>query len=467
MNRRTFVLDTNVLLYDPKALEGFENCDLIIPLAVIEELDNMKRLPNDLGRNARLVMRSFDRIKKMCSQMDLVANGSSVEDENCESSVSEAVMSSGPKMDLVNGAQLSNGSTLRIFSKYKSDISAQLGFDKSLVKDQILHAARMLVKDYPSLTLITKDFALRLKAQMAGIQAQDYKNTSISHKDVYTGVKNVEVSKQQIDIFLKNGVMDYEDPQMYTNEYCILNSKDQTQIVGRYDAQQKKLVSLKALPQDLWGIKPRNIQQRCALDLLLKDDVKLVTLVGQAGTGKTLLALACALRKVFDDAQYSKILVSRPIMPLGKDIGFLPGTKEEKLYHWMQPIYDNLEYLCQSSGGEQETQESLRWIKESQKIELEAVTYIRGRTLPNMFIIIDEAQNLTPHEIKTIISRAGEGTKVILAGDSTQIDNPYLDEDSNGLTFAISKFCNNKIFGHMTFEVTERSELSSLAAMVL
>lgn len=261
--------------------------------------------------------------------------------------------------------------------------------------------------------------------------------------------------------------MDYEDPHLSTNEYCILNANDHTQIVGRYDSQQKRLLALKALPQDLWGIKPRNMQQRCALDLLLKDDIKLVTLVGQAGTGKTLLALACALKKVFDDAQYSKILVSRPIMPLGKDIGYLPGTKEEKLYHWMQPIYDNLEYLCHSSGDEEGTQESLRWIKESQRLELEAVTYIRGRTLPNMFIIIDEAQNLTPHEIKTVISRAGEGTKVILAGDPTQIDNPYLDEDTNGLTFAISKFCNNKIFGHMTFEVTERSELSSLAATVL
>ncbi len=464
MNRRTFVLDTNVLLYDPKALEGFENCDLIIPLAVIEELDNMKRLPNDLGRNARLVMRSFDRLKKMCSQMDLVANGSSVEDE---SGISESVISSNSKMDLVNGVQLNNGSSLRIYSKYKNDINTQFSLDRNIDKNQILLAVQMLVKECPNLTLITKDFAVRLKAQMLGIQSQDYKNTSISHKDVYTGVKSIEVPKKQIDLFLKNEVLDYEDPQMYTNEYCVLNCKDQTQVVGRYDAYQKKLVTLKALPQDLWGIKPRNIQQRCALDLLLKDDVKLVTLVGQAGTGKTLLALACALRKVFDDAQYSKILVSRPIMPLGKDIGFLPGTKEEKLYHWMQPIYDNLEYLCHSSGGEDETQESLRWIKESQKIELEAVTYIRGRTLPNMFIIIDEAQNLTPHEIKTVISRAGEGTKVILAGDSTQIDNPYLDEDTNGLTFAISKFCNNKIFGHMTFDVTERSELSALAATVL
>lgn len=459
MTRKTFILDTNVLLYDPKALDGFENCDIVIPLAVIEELDNMKRLPNDLGRNARLVMRAFDRIRKKCNQLDLVANGATLEEQQLAEHMSSS--------DLVSGIQLENNSTLRIYSKYKNDFNIQFGFDKAMLKNEILHAAHMIADEMPNVTFLSKDFAVRLKAQMAGVHAQDYKNTSISHKNLYTGLKTLEVTKKDIDNFLKNGVMDYENPHLFTNEYCVLTTKDQTQIVGRYDSDQKRLFTLKALPQDLWGIKPRNMQQRCALDLILKDDVKLVTLVGQAGTGKTLLALACALKKVFDDAQYSKILVSRPIMPLGKDIGYLPGTKEEKLYHWMQPIYDNLEYLCHTAGDEESTQESLRWLKESQKIELEAVTYIRGRTLPNMFIIIDEAQNLTPHEIKTVISRAGEGTKVILAGDPTQIDNPYLDEDTNGLTFAISKFCNNKIFGHMTFDVTERSELSSLAALVL
>lgn len=456
MQRRTLILDTNVLLYDPKALESIQNCDIVIPIVVIEELDSMKRLPNDLGRNARLVMRSFDEIKHKCRQLDLVAGGNVIEDDGSREG----------HFDLVSGITLETGSTVRIFSGAKSELNG-FSLDKTIPKNQILYAAHMIAKQCPEAILITKDFAVRLKAQMIGINSQDYKNTTISHKNLYTGVKNIEVSKREIDLFLKDGVMNYENPNMYTNEYCVLTADADTQIIGRYEKNQKKLVSLKSLPSDLWGIKPRNIDQRCALDLLLKDDIKLVTLVGQAGTGKTLLALACALRKVFDEAKYSKILVSRPIMPLGKDIGFLPGTKEEKLYHWMQPIYDNLEYLCNSSGGEDDSQENLRWIKESGKLELEAVTYIRGRTLPNMFIIIDEAQNLTPHEIKTVISRAGEGTKVILAGDPSQIDNPYLDVDTNGLTFAIAKFCNNKIFGHMTFEVTERSELSSLAASVL
>ena len=203
-----------------------------------------------------------------------------------------------------------------------------------------------------------------------------------------------------------------------------------------------------------------------ALDLLLRDDIKLVTLVGPAGTGKTLLTIAAAMRKVFDEGLYSRILVSRPIVPLGKDIGYLPGTKEEKLIHWMQPIYDNLEFLCSSSSGEGDG-ETQAYIMESGKIEMEAVTYIRGRSLPKMYIIIDEAQNLTPHEVKTIISRAGQGTKVVLTGDPTQIDNPYLDKDSNALTFTVGKFADQRIFGHMFLERTERSELAAIAADIL
>ena len=218
---------------------------------------------------------------------------------------------------------------------------------------------------------------------------------------------------------------------------------------------------------DVWGIRPLNDEQRCAMDLLLNDEVKLITLIGQAGTGKTLLALTAGLRKVFDEGVYSRILVSRPIMPLGKDIGYLPGTKEEKIFHWMQPIYDNLEFICESISGVENTNETKQWIMESEKIEMEAVTFIRGRSLAHTYIIIDEAQNLTPHEVKTIISRAGKGTKVILTGDPSQIDNPYLDKDSNALTYVVGKFKSHPIYGQIFFDKTERSELAALAAAVL
>lgn len=436
--QKIFLLDTNVLLYDPKALEHFKNCLIIVPISVIEELDDMKRIPSDLGRNARLVMRSFDHLTGRYK-----------------------------KSEVMRGIEVGNGCEIRVFSHKSQEMNGHFTLDKTSRKNQVLYSAYLASKEYPDLVFLSKDFASRLKAQMTGIKAEDYKNASFSHQDIYTGLKKATVSKADIDLFMKNGVLDWSDSEIYANEYCVISADKETHIIGRYDRAQKQLVALNPLPQDLWGIKPRNIQQRCALDLLLREDIKLVTLVGQAGTGKTLLALACALRKVFDESYYSKILVSRPIMPLGKDIGYLPGSKEEKLFHWMQPIYDNLEYLCQAGSNADDTQENLRWIKESRKLEMEAVTYIRGRTLPNMFIIIDEAQNLTPHEIKTVVSRAGEGTKVILAGDPTQIDNPYLDVDTNGLTFAISKFGDHPIFGNMTFDVTERSELSSIAAEVL
>ncbi len=284
---------------------------------------------------------------------------------------------------------------------------------------------------------------------------------------MYRGYRKLEVPKREIDLFYKDGFVATDVEGLAPNEYCHLVSVEQSSAVVKYNHLLKRFEPLIKVLKDIWGIHPLNVEQKCALDLLLRDDIKLVSLIGQAGTGKTLLALAAGLRKTFDEPVYNRILISRPIMPLGKDIGYLPGTKEEKLFHWMQPIYDNLEFLCQSTGGPASGAETQKWILESKKIEMEAVTYIRGRTLPKMFIIIDEAQNLTPHEVKTIISRAGKGTKVVLTGDPTQIDNPYLDKDSNALTFTVSKFKNYPIFGHIFLEKTERSELAALAADIL
>jgi PhoH-like ATPase len=432
MAKKTFVIDTNVLLHDPESITKFPKHNVVIPLTVLEELDTMKRLQNELGKNSRWVFRLLDSLPNM------------------------------GKGDLNRGIFLENGSMVRIQLEIKT--SAGFNIELGVNDNKIILAALFLHEQGEHVVFVSKDFAARIKAEAIGLQAQDYKNLKYSYEAIYKGIRKIETSKHDIDLFYKDGSITLPQLDSRPNEYFILNSPEHSSAVGKYDAYKKSLEPLLKTP-NIWGIKPRNVEQRCALDLLLRDDIKLVTLLGQAGTGKTLLALACGLRKVFDEGVYTRILVSRPVIPLGRDIGYLPGTKEEKLFNWMQPIYDNLEFLCDSSGHE--ANETLRWVMESKKIEMEAVTYIRGRSLPKMFIIIDEAQNLTPHEVKTIISRAGEGTKVILTGDPTQIDNPYLDKDSNGLSYAVGKFSEHKIYGNVFLEKTERSELAALAAEIL
>lgn len=425
------------MLHDPDAIFNFEGNDVVIPLTVIEELDRMKRLSDELGRNARQVIRFMDSLKER-------EHG-----------------------DLHNGIEIENGIMFKIL--IESQFSGSKDFPLSLDKpdNRILQAAYEIQKTGKRVVLVSKDLVVRVKAEAIGIEAQDYENLKESYDQIYKGYRKLEVEKRDIDMFYKDNFLMTDIKDFKPNEYCLLSSPEQSSAICKYNHRSERLEPLIKVSRDIWGIHPLNLEQKCALDLLLRDDIKLVTLIGQAGTGKTLIALASAMRKVFDEGLYSRILVSRPIVPLGKDIGYLPGTKEEKLYHWMQPIYDNLEFLCQSTNGTGNGAETQKWIMESKKIEMEAVTYIRGRTLPKMFIIIDEAQNLTPHEVKTIISRAGQGTKVVLTGDPTQIDNPYLDKDSNALTFTVSKFQKYPIYGHMLLEKTERSELAAIAADIL
>jgi len=433
MVKKNFVIDTNVLLYDPEAILKFPRSQIVIPVTVLEELDKMKRLPNELGKNSRAVFRFLASINKIGAG------------------------------NLHGGVQLENGSTIRIQLEIKTD--ALFNFALSLSDNRIIMAAYYLKEQGEKVVFVSKDVAARLKAEAVGIEVEDYENFKYSYDSMYCGIQRIDASKHDIDLFYKDGVAPVPKGEFHPNEYCILASpQEHSSGVGKWNTSKGMLEPLLKF-NSLWGIKPRNVEQKCAVDLLLRDDIKLVTLFGQAGTGKTLLALACGMRKVFDENIYSRILVSRPVVPLGRDIGFLPGTKEEKLFNWMQPIFDNLEYLCQSSGHESSA--TLQWVMESKKIEMEAVTYIRGRSLPKMYIIVDEAQNLTPHEVKTIISRAGEGTKVILTGDPTQIDNPYLDKDSNGLTYVVGRFAGQKLYGHMMLQKTERSELAALAAEVL
>jgi len=433
MSKKTFVIDTNVLLHDPEAIAKFPRHNVVIPVTVLEELDKMKRLPSDLGRNSRMAFRFLDSLNKLGTG------------------------------NLHTGVTLSNGATVRIQIDIKTDYNAV--FALSVNDNKILMAAYLLYEKGEKVVFVSKDFAARIKAEAIGLQAQDYENLKYAYQAIYKGLRKIEISKHDIDLFYKDGTLSLPNANFRPNEYVVMTSPEHSSAVGKYDLQKQQVEPL-LKTTNLWGgVRPRNVEQRCTIDLLLRDDIKLVSLIGPAGTGKTLLALACGLRKVFDEGVYSRILVSRPIMPLGRDIGYLPGTKEEKLLNWMQPIYDNLEFLCDASGNEQN--ETMRWVMDSRKIEMEAVTYIRGRSLPKMYIIIDEAQNLTPHEVKTVISRAGENTKVILTGDPTQIDNPYLDQDSNGLSYAVGKFSEQKIFGHMFLEKTERSELAALAAEIL
>ncbi len=428
---KTFVLDTNVLLHDPEAIGKFPRNQVILTVTVLEELDKMKRLPNELGRNARAVFRYLDSLQTLGTG------------------------------NLHTGVRLPNNAIIRIQMDNRQDYPQ---LSPAINDNKIILSAYELHERGERVVFVSKDFAARIKAEAIGLLAEDYENLKYAYDSIYRGVRKIGIPKHEIDLFYKDSILELPNEKFLPNEYCILTSPENTSAVAKFNSSTGKLEPL-LQTRPLWGIKPRNVEQKIAMDILLRDDIKLVTLMGPAGTGKTLIALAAALNKVFDEGLYTRVLVSRPIVPLGRDIGYLPGTKEEKLTPWMQPIYDNLEFLCDSTSHE--PNETLRWVTSSDKIEMEAVTYIRGRSLPKMFIIVDEAQNLTPHEVKTIISRAGEGTKVILTGDATQIDNPYLDKDSNGLTYTVGKFKEHPIYGHVFLEKTERSELAALAAEVM
>jgi PhoH-like ATPase len=436
VTRKTFVIDTNVLLHDPDAIMAFKKSDVVIPLAVLEELDGWKRESDEKGKNARQVVRFIDSLER---------DGG----------------------DFRKGVKLDNDATLRIYVAKANGEKQKFPLPLDRMNNKILFVAFQLREENENAVLVSKDFVMRVKAESIGLEAQDYENLKYSYDAVYRGFSRIELPKRDIDMFYKDGALKITEKEFFPNEYCYLHCPEKSTALCKYNEESGRLEPLLTLHKDIWGVNPLNEEQRCALDLLLRDDIKLITLVGQAGTGKTLLALAVGLKKVFDEGVYNRILVSRPVIPLGKDIGYLPGTKEEKLSHWMQPIYDNLEFICRASASSETAEETQKWIMESKKIEMEAVAYIRGRSLPKIYMIIDEAQNLTPHEVKSIVSRAGKGAKVILMGDPTQIDNPYLDKDSNGLTFIIGKFQKEKIFGNLFLDKTERSELAALAAKLL
>ncbi|MBN1687366.1 MAG: PhoH family protein [Spirochaetales bacterium] len=428
---KTFVIDTNVFIHKPDAILSFRNSEIVIPLWVLEELDKLKTYSDERGRNARHAIRFLDVI---------VVKGS-----------------------IIEGVKMENGSVLRIASSRPESVPQDLRLDES--DNRILLTALALQQEGKQVFFVSKDINARVKAAALGLKAVDYEKQNVNINDLYSGRRLANASAETAQQLVGSGSIPWKD-ELNPNEYVELSvSGTQESVLARYDKPSGTLRHKSSEIDPVSGILPLNIQQRIALDLLLDDSISLVTLVGKAGTGKTLLAIAAGLTKVVEDKKYARMLVTRPVVPFGKDIGYLPGAKEEKLSHWMQPLFDNLELIL--SVYKKEKLKTVDALLSNNLIEIEALTYIRGRSLPNQYIIIDEAQNLSPHEIKTIVSRAGEDTKVVLTGDPYQIDSPYLDSNSNGLTYLVETFKNIDVFGHVTLEKSERSRLAELAAELL
>ncbi|MEZ4319778.1 MAG: PhoH family protein [Myxococcota bacterium] len=438
---RAYVLDTNVLLYDPRAIFVFHEHDIIIPMTVIEEIDRFKKDVNETGRNARQVSRYLD---------DLRLKGS-----------------------LKDGVELDGGGRLRV-DYGPADGKEEISWGPDSADNRILATAMRYDRNPKRACLITRDTNMRLKSDALGVPAEDYQNAHIEVDEQYTGMVQRTVPAATIDALYANGSVPLEGHEScYPHQFLLLVAEESSgkTAMARVDHRRSKVRLVGRHKEGVWGIFARNKEQLFALDLLLDDSVQLVTINGVAGTGKTLLAIAAGLKQVADDGRYRKLLVSRPIFPLGRDIGFLPGDIEQKLNPWMKPIFDNLELLFstrQEKGNNHRTPEpEYQYLLDQKIIEVEPLTYIRGRSIPKQFLIVDEAQNLTPHEVKTVLTRAGEGTKVVMTGDPYQIDNPYVDAMSNGLTYTIERFKRSEVSGHVTLRKGERSELAELAAELL
>ena len=457
--KKTYVLDTNVLLSDPDSIQSFEDNDLLLPILILEELDKHKTRSDDVGRNARQVSRNLDAMRNHGNFHDGVTTRGG--------GILRIVPSSGDPLALLP-KELQKGSSL----------------DNMIIGFMLEHRDQDIV-------LVSKDINIRVKCDSLGLKCQDYLNMRVSSdvEDLYRGVKVIHVTEEIVDTFYRDGILSL---QGLTQENIFPN---QVVILKTIDAEGNTIKSamsrchtggvLKSLPKldSVFGLRPRNKEQTFSLDLLLDENVKLLSLTGKAGCGKTLLAIAAGLEQLNSMGslpRYQKLIVSRPVQPVGKDIGYLPGTLEEKMEPWIAPIRDNLDFLLGANekkpqGNRKKKSDEfsissnpyLELMQQKGLIEIEAISFIRGRSIPNAFIIIDEAQNLTIHELKTIVTRVGEGTKIVLTGDIEQIDNVDVDIYTNGLTYAIEKFKEYDISGHVTLLKGERSILATLASKIL
>lgn len=437
--RRTVFFDTNVLLHDPLSLFAYPKAHIVIPITVIAEIDKFKKGVGEVSRNARETSRIIDDLRSL-----------------------------GP---LAKGVKLREGGRLTVAGAAQR-IEFPEGLSPSVADDRILAIALgyKQAKGWPKL-FVTMDVNMRIKAGAYGLEAVGYEDRRVRVDELFQGYHLIQVPPGWIDEFFAQTHLAMEDnPELTPNEGVVLQdaSHPERTALGSYNHKLNRLDLLRFDETGL-GIRPRNLGQHFALHYLLDDRIKLVTLAGRAGTGKTLLALAAGLRQVMDEeSEYRRMVVSRPVFPMGKELGFLPGSLEEKLSPWMAPIHDNLEQLLDGlSNGRKGGKLSEQKLKQTGQLEVEPLSYIRGRSLPRQYFIVDEAQNLTPHEVKTIITRAGNGTKVVLTGDPEQIDNPYVDAMSNGLSYVIDRFRDQTISAHATLSKGERSKLAELAADLL
>jgi PhoH-like ATPase len=440
MAKKFYVLDTNVYLTDSSSVYTYGNNDIILPLIVLEELDKLKKRPNGVGINARSIIRTLDKLRE--------------------------------KGQFQRGIRIRKGAGL-IFTVAPDLKELPVGYDAEVPDHQIIATALTVQREHPNkkVVVVSNDINLRIKCDAIGVAAEAYATENVIEKanDLYNGFTKVLVDDQIIDRFyageeiILNEVWE-KATKVFCNQFIMLvsSSNEKKTAITRYMDHLRPLKKIPEYKDGGWGITPKNKEQNFAMDLLLDPELPVVSLIGKAGSGKTLCAIAAGLEQVMgQDPRYNRLIVSRPIQPMGKDIGYLPGTVEEKMAPWLAPIQDNLRFLF---GNDNLMLESYM---DKGIIEVEAITYIRGRSIQKSFIIIDECQNLSQHEIKTILTRVGHDSKIVLTGDVEQIDNVNIDETSNGLTYAIEKLKPYDITGHITFLKGERSKVATLTSKVL
>ena len=444
--KKIFILDTNVLIHDPEAMFSFDDNDVYLPIYVIEEIDKLKEYNDRVGKSARETSRNIEKLRK--------------EEKNSN-------------LSLLEGLKNSTGGTFRIVLGENDSVNIPDSLNKNLTDNKIIGQALRIKNENKKrkVILVSKDMNVRIKANVLGMETVDYVKDQIDINQLYEGWKEIEISNDLFSLLEKAPIINWdlvlkEEPK--ANELIRFKNSNK-EILTIYKKEREKLEKQEFADTKEWGVFARNTEQKQAMELLMDERIKLVTLVGKAGTGKTLLAIATALEQVVERKLYKKIFIARPVVPMGNDIGFLPGTEKEKMQPWMLPIYDNIEFLASNKGQTSlnEAEKVVVGLESLGLLKVEPLTYIRGRSIPQGFIIIDEAQNLTPHEVKTIITRVGKDTKIVFTGDPDQIDNPYLDANSNGLAYIAERMKNEILVGHIRLVKGERSEISELASRLL